>query len=360
MNKNAELTGEREITNRDAAQSVGLRYVSDDKPGIRREGDPKAGFRYFMPDGEEITDESELARIRKIGVPPAYTDVWICPNAKGHLQATGRDAKGRKQYRYHEKWRTTRDENKYDRMMAFGDTLPELRAHVNKDLSRRGLPREKVLATVVRLLETTRIRVGNEVYADTNKHYGLTTLRNRHVQVEDSNVRFSFVGKSGVRHRLELKSRRLAKIVKSVRELPGQELFQYVDAETGKIKPVHSDDVNEYLHEITGEPFTAKDFRTWAGTVLCAMELAAFESAETKKAVKENVTTAIKAVAAHLGNTPAICRKCYIHPAILDAYTEAGLPEPLRITKKNDVSEVPTALLPEEKAVLEFLRAGNR
>lgn len=356
MSNTIESTGQYESANRNAAKSAGLRYVSDSKPGIRREGDSANGFHYLAPDGSEITDEAVLCRIRKIGIPPAYTDVWICPHANGHLQASGRDAKGRKQYRYHAKWRVTRDENKYDRMLAFGDALPMIRTRVAADLARRGLSREKVLATVVRLLEMTRIRVGNEEYAEANKHYGLTTLRNRHVSVRGGTLHFSFVGKSGVRHRLELKSRKLAKIVQNVRDLPGQELFQYVDAETGDIKPIHSEDVNEYLREISGESFTAKDFRTWAGTVLCAMELAAFECAPTASKVKENVVQAIKSVASHLGNTPAVCRKCYIHPIVLDTYTNVGFPDSLRVMPTVNADVVPNTLLPEERAVLQLLR----
>ncbi|MBC8135500.1 MAG: DNA topoisomerase IB [Fibrella sp.] len=354
---NVESTSQQGCANREAAKSAGLRYVTDGKPGIRRVGETKQGFHYIAPDGTAISDEATLERIRKIGIPPAYTDVWICPHATGHLQASGRDAKNRKQYRYHAKWREARDENKYDRMMAFGDALPALRARVAEDLARRGLPREKVLATVIRLLETTRIRVGNEEYAEANQHYGLTTLRNRHVTVEGGTLRFSFVGKSGVRHRLELKSRKLAKIVQNVRDLPGQELFQYVDAETGDIKPVHSEDVNEYLREITGESFSAKDFRTWSGTVLCAMELAAFETAPTATVAKENVVQAIRTVAAHLGNTPSVCRKCYVHPAILDTYTATGFPDSLRTVPAADADALPNALLPEERAVLQFLRS---
>jgi DNA topoisomerase-1 len=356
VNSKVEPTAQHAAANREAAKSAGLRYVSDAKPGIRREGDAQSGFRYFAADGSEITDEATLERIRKIGIPPAYADVWICPYANGHLQASGRDAKNRKQYRYHAKWRATRDENKYDRMMAFGDALPTIRARVAEDLSRRGLPREKVLATVVRLLETTRIRVGNEEYAEANKHYGLTTLRDRHVKVKGETLLFSFVGKSGVRHRLELKSRRLARIVQNVRDLPGQELFQYVDSETGDIKPIHSDDVNEYLHEISGEAFTAKDFRTWAGTVLCAMELAAFETASTVKGVKENLNAAIKTVASHLGNTPSVCRKCYIHPGRSGRLYRGGHAGPASPGKSGDKGEVPSTLLPEERAVLDFLR----
>jgi DNA topoisomerase I len=350
VNHQAESIEQYSDANRAAAKSAGLRYVSDARPGIMRLGDKDSGFRYIDPDGELVADPATLARIRKLALPPAYTDVWICPLANGHLQATGRDARGRKQYRYHERWRSVRDETKYDRMLAFGDALPGLRERVESDLARRDMSRERVLATVVRLLETTRIRIGNEEYAATNHHYGLTTLRNRHVRVEGDRIRFSFVGKSGVTHRLELTSRKLARIVQKCRDLPGQELFEYIDGETGQIHAVHSHDVNDYLHAITGEPFTAKDFRTWAGTVLCAMELAALEDASSATAAKRNIAAAIKAVSTHLGNTPAVCRKCYVHPAILDGYTAGQLREALGAPRASG------PLPPEEQAVLSFLR----
>ena len=346
---------EENDVNQQAAKSAGLRYVTDTRPGITRTGDKEKGFHYIGVDGQKITDAATLARIRKIGLPPAYTDVWICPQANGHIQATGRDARGRKQYRYHERWRETRDETKYDRMLAFGDALPKLRAQVKKDLARHGMPREKVLATVTRLLEATRIRVGNEEYATSNKHYGLTTMRNRHVRVEGATVQFAFVGKSGVKHNLELKSRQLARIVQKCRELPGQELFEYEDAETGRVHPIHSEDVNTYLHEITGEPFTAKDFRTWAGTMLCAQELAACEVATSETAAKRDIATAIQRVALQLGNTPSVCRKCYVHPAILTAYVEGSLHDALCSTKVKAAS-ASELLLPEERAVLQFLQ----
>ncbi|MBC8142997.1 MAG: DNA topoisomerase IB [Armatimonadetes bacterium] len=362
MNREAELTNEHIKANREAAKTAGLRYVTDTAPGIRREGDADTGFRYLNSDGSEVTDEKTLGRIKSIAFPPAYTDTWFCRTANGHLQATGRDAKHRKQFRYHPKWRQVRDENKFDRMMAFGDALSTIRARVAEDLTRRGLPREKVLATVVQLLETTRIRVGNEKYAHTNQHYGLTTLRGEHVRVRGEQITFSFIGKAGVRHKLAVNNRKLARIVKGLHDLPGQELFEYVDAETGSIHPVHSDDVNEYLQEISGNgavpapAFTAKDFRTWAGTVQCAMELAAFETVDTQKAVEANVKVAIAKVAATLGNTPAVCKQCYIHPAILTAYTEAGLPDALRSVPGKS-GETPDILLPEEQAVMRYLRA---
>lgn len=354
MSRKARLTSETEEKSREAAKVAGLRYVIDSKPGIRREGDAAKGFRYFAPDGSEITDEKTIERLAEIGFPPAYTNAWFCRHANGHIQATGRDAKGRKQYRYHAKWREIRDENKYDRMMAFGDALPKLRERVAADLNRRGLCREKALATVVQLLERTRIRVGNDEYARTNQHYGLTTMRGEHVEVRGESITFSFVGKAGVRHKLTVNNRKLARIVGKMHDLPGQELFEYVDADGG-IHGVHSEDVNDYLQEITGEAFTAKDFRTWAGTVKCAFELAAFEAAKTQKEVAENIAKAVREVATTLGNTPSVCRKCYIHPAILSAYTEAGLPDSLRGVP-GEPAPTPGVLLPEEQAVLRYLR----
>ena len=255
----------------DVAEDAGLRYVSDEQPGYTRKakGDD---FEYFDADGKRIRDETRLFRIRRLAVPPAYTDVWICPSPNGHIQATGRDARGRKQYRYHERWREVRDENKYDRMVVFGKALPKIRRRVNRDLKRRGLPREKVLATVVQLLERTFIRIGNEEYVKENKSFGLTTIRNHHVEVTAAKLEFRFRGKGGKKHEVDVTDRRLAKIIRQLQDLPGQEIFQYVDDE-GEVRDVTSQDVNDYLREITGEEFTAKDFRTWAGTVLAAIAL---------------------------------------------------------------------------------------
>ncbi|MGH6915128.1 MAG: DNA topoisomerase IB, partial [Geminicoccales bacterium] len=313
-----------ELDPKHAARAAGLRYVKDDGAGITRQRVGK-GFAYYGREGQLIRDRRELDRIRGLVVPPAWIDVWICPRSDGHLQATGRDARGRKQYRYHPEWRATRDATKFDRMLAFGRALPGIRSSVEADMARRGLPREKVLATVVRLLETTLIRVGNQEYARENQSFGLTTLRDRHVDFEAaSGLLFEFRSKSGKRQRIGLRDRRLARIVRSCQELPGQELFQYVDDE-GLQRDVTSADVNEYLQEVSGEPFTAKDFRTWAGTVLASLALSEFESFDSQAAAKRNLTRAIEQVAGQLGNTPAVCRKSYIHPEVLDAYLDGSL-----------------------------------
>ncbi|MEZ0325443.1 MAG: DNA topoisomerase IB [Fimbriimonas sp.] len=304
-------------------EEAGLVYTTDSMPGItrRRVGDT---FDYFASNGKPVTKESELQRIRSLGVPPAYEDVWICPLPNGHLQATGKDARGRKQYRYHPRFREIRDESKFERMIEFGEALPTIHARIDEDLSKRGFPREKVLATVVSLLEKSLVRVGNEEYAKENKHYGLTTLRNRHVTIEGGELRFSFRGKSGIKHKISLQDRRLARVVKKLQELPGQELFQYVDGE-GNTHKVTSNEVNAYLKEISGHDFTAKDFRTWAGTVLAITRLLEQEPATTKKQAKSAISTVIKEVARELGNTPAICRKCYVHPAVLESFSAGTL-----------------------------------
>lgn len=336
------------------AKLAGLRYVTDDRPGIRRE---KVGdeFKYFGVNGQEITDPNTLQRIKALGIPPAYTDVWICPIANGHLQATGRDARGRKQYRYHPRWREVRDETKYERMLAFGEALPIIRERVEQDMKKPGLSREKVLATVVRLLETTLIRVGNQEYARDNKSFGLTTMRDRHVKIESSTIKFHFRGKSGKEHTITLKDRRLANIVKKCRDIPGYELFQYID-ENGQRQTIDSADVNDYLREITGQDFTAKDFRTWAGTVLAALALQEFENFDSQTQAKKNVVQAIKAVSERLGNTPSICRKCYIHPAVIDSYLEGTMLESLKQRTEEEMKESLNKLPPEEAAVLAFLQ----
>jgi DNA topoisomerase I len=336
---------------KDAAQSAGLSYVSDDEKGLRRE---RAGdsFRYVKANGEPVADEAALERIRKLAIPPAWTDVWICPKANGHLQATGRDARGRKQYRYHPQFREVRESTKYEHMLDFARALPSIRGKLAEHMALRGLPREKVLATIVHLLETTLIRVGNEDYAKENKSYGLTTLRNPHVSVEGTELRFRFKGKSGKSWRLQLKDRRVAKIVRACQELPGQKLFEYLD-ENGEPKEVTSSDVNAYLKEITGREVTAKDFRTWAGTVLAALALREFERADSQATTKKNLRAAIEQVAQRLGNTPAICRKCYVHPEVLAAYIEGGLE--LKIKDEAPAPESATALKAEEKAVLAML-----
>jgi DNA topoisomerase-1 len=336
----------------EAARSAGLRYVGDDQPGIARVKQGE-GFAYRKPDGKPVTDERTLERVRKLAIPPAWTDVWICSSPDGHLQATGRDARGRKQYRYHPRFREVREETKYEHMMAFAQALPAIRATIDGHMALRGLPREKVLATVVHLLETTLIRVGNDDYARQNKSYGLTTLRNQHVAVEGTQLRFQFKGKSGKTWRLQVRDRRVAKVVRACQELPGQRLFQYTDDE-GELREVTSSDVNAYLREITGSDITAKDFRTWAGTVMAALALQEVEKAETQAAAKKNVRAAIERVAARLGNTPAICRKCYVHPEVLQAYAEGELL--LRIGEKVEGELDAGTLRPEESAVLTLLQ----
>lgn len=305
-----------------AAEDAGLLYVNDSDPGLQRRRAGK-GFVYLRADGSRLRDAATLKRIRALAIPPAWSDVWICPSAQGHIQATGRDARGRKQYRYHAEWSATRDAAKYGRVLSFALALPTLRERVDADMRKRGLPREKVLATIVHLLETTLIRIGNMDYAKQNGSYGLTTLRDRHVQIEGAELRFDFKGKSGKLWRLSLKNRRVAKVVRACQDLPGQHLFQYLD-EAGERQSVTSNDVNSYLREICGLEATAKDFRTWAGTVLAALELADRRE-ETKTARRKTMRDAVRNVAARLGNTVAVCRKCYIHPEIFAAYEEDAL-----------------------------------
>ena len=339
---------------RDAAESAGLSYVSDAALGITRRRSGK-GWSYRAPDGSKIADRATVARINAIGIPPAYTDVWICPDADGHIQATGRDAKGRKQYRYHERFREVRDGNKYEHMLEFAQALPGIRERIDTDMGRRGLPREKVLATVVRLLETTMIRVGNADYAKQNKSYGLTTLNDRHVRVEGSELRFRFKGKSGKQWNLRLADRRVAKIVKQSQDLPGQHLFQYLD-DDGEQREVTSGDVNDYLREVTGSTVTAKDFRTWTGTVLAALALAEFERFDTQAAAKKNVRAAIEKVSARLGNTPAVCRKCYVHPEVIDSYMSEALVLQIEEEVERELRDGVGGLRPEEALVLAFLQ----
>ncbi|KQO49447.1 DNA topoisomerase I [Methylobacterium sp. Leaf86] len=340
---------------RDAAIEAGLTYVDADRPGLtrRRSG---TGFSYRDAKGKPVRDPKILKRVRSLAVPPAYTDVWICPRADGHIQATGRDAKGRKQYRYHPDFRQARDSTKFERIMAFADALPAIRARVDEDMSRRGLSREKVLATIVHLLETTLIRVGNDDYARTNKSYGLTTLRDPHVTVAGAELTFRFKGKSGKMWNLSVKDRRVARIVKSCQDLPGQELFQYID-DAGETRDVTSADVNAYLREITGQEITAKDFRTWAGTVLAALALQEFEAFDSEAKAKKNLRAAIESVSARLGNTPTICRKCYIHPEILDGYLEGALLIQVADAVEDELRDDIARLKPEEAAVLGLLRA---
>jgi DNA topoisomerase-1 len=329
-----------------SAQAAGLRYVSDGAPGIRRRK-AQSGFVYAASNGRTIRDSQALGRIRALAIPPAWDDVWICPRPDGHLQATGRDARGRKQYRYHRRWRELRDGTKFGRMAAFGHALPRIRGHVRRELSLPGLPREKVLATVVSLLEATLIRVGNEEYARDNDSFGLTTLRERQVRVRGARLQFRFRGKSGVRHEIELADARLARIVRRMQDLPGEELVRYVD-DSGQARRVESADVNAYLKGITNQSFTSKDFRTWAGTLRAARALRKMGPASSPGQAQRNVAKAIEAVARQLGNTKAVCRRCYVHPAILDAYLEGNL---------GDVSD--------EKSLIRFLasrrgRPGER
>ncbi|MBI0537961.1 DNA topoisomerase IB [Roseomonas sp. KE2513] len=338
---------------REAARAAGLRYVSDTRPGIRREakGD---GFVYYDVAGKPVRDEATLERIRSLAIPPAYTDVWICPQANGHIQATGRDARGRKQYRYHRRWRETRDATKYEHMAEFAAALPAIRARVSADLRRKGLSREKVLATVVRLLETTLIRVGNDDYAKENGSFGLTTLRNRHVSVKGETMRFAFKGKSGKTWRLGLQDRRVARVVRECQDLPGQELFAY-PAEDGSLHDVTSGDVNDYLREVSGREITAKDFRTWAGTVMAALALREFEAFDTQAAAKRNIRAAIERVSSRLGNTPTVCRKCYVHPDLLDGYMDGKLVLEIAERAEEELREEMEDLRPEEAAVLALL-----
>ena len=330
---------------RDAVESAklaGLRYVSDAAPGIRRRRSGR-GFSYVDAEGTTIRDRAALRRIKALVIPPAWTDVWICTLPHGHIQASARDAKGRKQYRYHARWREVRDEDKYDRMIAFGEALPKLRRRLDEDLAQPGLPRTKLLATVVRLLELTLIRVGNEEYARANESYGLTTLRERHVQVSGSTLRFRFRGKSGKLHEVAITDRRLAAVVKRCQALPGQELFQYLD-EAGEQQSIDSSDVNAYLRETMGDDFTAKDFRTWAGSVLAARILGTPATEEEGLDPKRRVVEAIKQVAKRLGNTPATCRKHYVHPLVLEAFLAGSL------------ETVPPG--EDEAALLKLLRGG--
>src|SRR6266567_4252969 len=338
----------------DAAEEAGLRHVSDDRPGYRRKANGDH-FEYLDTEGKRIRDEQRLLRIARLAIPPAWTDVWICPSANGHIQATGRDARGRKQYFYHEHWREVRDENKYDRIVIFAEALPKIRRRVRKDLALPGLSRNKILATVVQLLERTFIRVGNEEYARENKSFGLTTMQDRHVDVTGSKVRFRFRGKSGRRHKVAMTDKRIAKTISKLQDLPGQDLFQYVD-ENRKVREITSQDVNDYLRGITGEDFTAKDFRTWAGTVLAGIALNAIGAFETKKQAKANIKDAISAVAKILGNTPAICRKCYVHPAVLETYLDGNSIEGLKQKTEEALEKEDADLRADEAAILKFLQ----
>ncbi len=334
-----------------AARAAKLRYITDDRPGITRErvGD---SFIYRDSHGDEITDEKELARIRSLAIPPAWTGVWICPITNGHLQATGRDARGRKQYRYHPRWRAVRDEAKFERMLEFAEVLPAIRRQVDKDLALPGLPREKVLAAVLRLMERTLARVGNPEYARENHSFGLTTLKNRHVRISRNTIELDFNAKSNIRHHSTVSDRKLARILKNCRDLPGSELFQYLD-EAGERHAIDSNDVNEYLRTISGCDISAKDFRTWAGTNLALMAFCAIEEDAPSKKIEVQV---IKEVARQLGNTPAVCRKSYIHPAVISGYHSRALREDLASELPNNIPEVWLA----ERKMIRFLKAAMR
>ncbi|MDQ3448314.1 MAG: DNA topoisomerase IB [Chloroflexota bacterium] len=364
----------------EAALEAGLRYVSDGRPGITRRRAGR-GWSYRGPDGRLLRDGRTRARIRGLAIPPAWSDVWISPVVSGHIQATGRDARGRKQYRYHARWRDVRDGTKYDRTIAFAESLPAIRARVDSDMGLRGVPRDKVLAAIVRLLEITFIRVGNTEYARDNRSYGLTTLRDKHAVIDGPEVTFKFRGKSGRDHKVDIRDRRLATIVRRCQELPGQELFQYLD-DAGDVQDVDSTDVNEYLRQITGQDFTAKDFRTWAGTVLAAQALRALEGSatDTDRDLRTDVVRAVEQVAKSLGNTPAVCRACYVHPAIIDAYLDGGMVRTARARAEQQLGARPHAgkastrdagraadagdQAPDEQEILRLLRdrlaAGQR
>ena len=336
-----------------AAES-GLRYVSDRRPGIQRVRKGKS-FNYRLPSGRALRDSPTLKRIKSLVIPPAWKDVWICPDPQGHIQAVGRDDRGRKQYRYHSRWREVRDETKFNRMIEFGKVLPKIRRHVRRELRQSGLGRNRILAAVVRLLELTALRVGNDEYANNNKSFGLTTLRHHHAKVRGSTIQFNFRGKSGKQQCVDVEHPTLSRIVRKCQDLPGQDLFQYVDEEQN-VRDVTSGDVNSYLAEITGKDFTAKDFRTWTGTVLAALALREFELVDSKARAKRNIVEAIGRVAKRLGNTPAVCKKCYIHPVIFDSYLDGTLVAALRRSAEREMRSSLTRLRPEEAAVVALLQ----
>ena len=337
-----------------AANDAGLYYVNDDRPGYSRRTNG-SGFKYLDTEAKHIRDKQRLLRIKRLAIPPAWTNVWICPLPHGHIQATGRDVRGRKQYRYHDRWREVRDENKFGRLAEFAQALPKIRRRVARDIRLAGLPREKVVATVVRLLERTFIRIGNEEYARENKSFGITTMRDRHVTVKGSHLRFRFRGKSGRQHEVDVTDRQVATIVSRCQDLPGQDLFQYVSDE-GDARDITSQDVNDYLRQVSGDDFTAKDFRTWAGTLLTAIGLSVQPKFESKTQAKANIKNAVSAAAEILGNTPAICRKCYVHPVVIEAYLNgrsiAGLTSARKSTGRWDRRAA-------EKGVLKFLRTQH-
>lgn len=339
----------------EAAETAGLHYTTDAMPGISRKKAGK-GWSYKYFDGRPVRDAGDLDRIRKLAIPPAYKDVWICMDERGHLQATGIDARGRKQYRYHPEFRATQDQNKFKRMLSFGQALPKIRDAIEVDLRKKGLPERKVLAVIVYLLERSLIRVGNEEYAKTNKSFGLTTMRNRHVKISGEHIEFNFLGKSKIKHRIGIDDRRLARLIKQLQELPGQELFQYFD-EDGNLCSVSSSQVNSYLQELSGgEHFTAKDFRTWWGTILAIVELGNAEVPTTKTGSKRAVTTVMKAVSKQLGNTPSICRKCYVHPMVVEAFEKGSLKDFLIANPDAPTETVDDLIVCAETTLLEMLK----
>lgn len=332
----------------------GLRYVSDSSPGYQRKR-TGTSFSYYDTNGKRITDPTVVKRIKSIGIPPAYEAVWICSSLNGHIQATGLDARGRKQYRYHPKWRALRDQTKYDRVLQFATMLPKLRRRISSDMKRKALPREKVLATVASLLDKTLVRVGNHQYAAANKSFGLTTLRRKHAAIRNGALRLEFIGKSGKRWNLQINDKRIISIVKRCAEIPGHDLFKYVD-DDGHVCTIGSGDVNEYIKDAMDDDFTAKDFRTWAGTVLAAAALAKCNIASTQAQTKRNITAAIEEVARQLGNTPAICRKCYVHPDILDAYASGDLIKILNKPRSARFKRRYSKLSADEIRILSFLK----
>jgi len=349
------MSSARRAEHRKAARQAGLRYVTDGVRGITRQR-AGTGWSYFLPNGKRIVDRQVRKRLNALAIPPAWSDVWICPNRDGHIQATARDARGRKQYCYHASYREARDQSKFRRMLEFSEVLPALREGIERDLRAPDLSRRQLLATVVRLLDRTLIRVGNDEYVRENRSYGLTTLRRRHVKVDGTMLRFSFRGKSGVEHTIAVADPRLAKIVQRCRDLPGEELFRYVDA--GKKRQlVSSDDVNAYLRELTDRDITAKDFRTWGGTMLAAVELRRRGEAASRREADRNIIAAIDAVAERLGNTRAVCRKYYVHPALLQAYLLGHtVPNPPALTRKARRKQPGAALRRDEVLVLQFLQ----
>lgn len=341
-----------------SAQAARLRYVNDRMPGFCRKRAAK-GFRYVDTQGRPLHDARHLARIKALAIPPAWNNVWICPYANGHIQAIGCDAKGRKQYRYHKEWRAIRDEAKYDHMIDFALHLPLIRKQVDADLARTGLCKEKVLALVVALLEKTMIRVGNDEYARTNRSFGLTTLRNHHVDILGGQIVFQFRGKSRIEHAIRLQNSRLARLIRKMKDLPGQELFQYIDND-GRHYPINSSDVNQYLKDITGRDYSAKDFRTWSGTLHTFQALVSLEACESQTQAKKNVMEAITAAALKLGNTPTICRKCYVHPVIIETYMAGKLMESIQDNGSQQKDSVESwALDTAEQCILQLLQQGS-